>query len=272
MDIKLLEGFEHFLAIEDDNLSKTIAILAEDYQLVLDLDRLYNSCLNIILPGESNIMVPAFLHLISHQEFYGGMASFLRLHKTQSFRCLRAALDSAFTAYYLLKNPDKTEIYLNKSQNSAAWDNLFRNIKATVKNNQNVFPLAVGLPEIYDLCSKFAHADPEGIFHKYFMNKQEKRLYAQYFDFEKKTDDYKKWFAFLLFYFFKVFLIYWHEMLKDKAGKRKKEIQYLVKEYKVRINDFRARYPLRLSRTFRDSNGGMVPESPGISADEGVSL
>jgi hypothetical protein len=244
MEMKFLEGFEHYLAIENDNRSKTPAILAEYYPLVIELDNLYNSCLSIALPAESNIMIPAFLHLISHQEFYCGMASFLRLHKTQSFRCLRAALDSTFTAYYLLKNPDKTEIYLDKNGNSSDWDNLFRNIKTTIKNNQKIFPLAAGLPDIYDLCSKFAHADPEGIFHKYFVNKQEKRLYAQYFDFEKNTGDYRRWFAFLLFYFLKVFLIYWHEMLKNRAGKKKHEIEFMIKEYKTKINDFRRTYPV----------------------------
>lgn len=243
MDIKFLEGFEHYLEVEDDNLSKTIAILAEEYPLLLELDHLYNSCLNISLPSDSNIEIPAFLHLISHQEFYGGMAAFLRLHKTQSFRCLRAALDSTFTAYYLLKYPDKTEVYMERGKNSSAWENLFRNIKATIKNNKNIFPLAAGLPEIHDLCSKFAHADPEGIFHKYFMDKGEKRLYAQYFDFEKTIGEYKKWFVFLLFYFFKIFLIYWGEMLKSQAGKRKKEIEYLVGEYKLKIKDLRRRYP-----------------------------
>jgi hypothetical protein len=244
VEIKFLEGFEHYLAIEDDNLSKTVDILAPDYSLVLELDNLYNSCLSIKLPSDSNIVIPAFLHLISHQEFYGGMAAFLRLHKTQSFRCLRAALDSTFTAYYLLRNPDKTEIYVDKSINPSAWENLFRNIKAIIKNNRNIFPLAVGLPQVHDLCSKFAHADPEGIFHKYSVDKEEKRLYAQYFDFERTSDDYKKWFAFLLFYFYKVFLIYWHEMLKNRAGKGKKEIQYLIKEFKVKMDDFRKRYPV----------------------------
>ncbi len=244
MDIKLLKGFEHYLSIEHDNLSKTISVLDEDYRLVLGLDDLYNSCLNITLPNDPNIMIPAFLYLISHQEFYCGMASFLRLHKTQSFRCLRAALDSTFTAYYLLKNPDKTDIYVDKNQNSSTWESLFRNIKATVKNNQKVFPFAVGLPKVHDLCSKFAHADPEGIFHKYLMDKQGMKLHAQYFDFERNPEDYKKWFAFLLFYFFKVFLIYWNEMLKTNAGKRKREIEYLIKEYKIRINEFKKIYPL----------------------------
>jgi len=245
MDIKSLEGFEHFLEIEEDNFSKTVAILGDDYPLVLDLDNLYNSCLSISLPSDENIMISAFLYLISHQEYYTGMSSFLRLHKTQSFRCLRAALDSTFTAYYLMKNPERAEIYLEKKGKSRVQDNLFRNIKATIRNNQKVFPLAAGLLEIYDICSKFAYADPEGIFHKYFMDKKEKRLYAQYFDFEKTPDDYRKWFAFLLFFFFKIFLIYWHEMLKPRAGRRKGEIEQMIKEYRASINDFRKRYPLK---------------------------
>jgi len=245
MGMKLLEGFEDYLTVENGNLSKTLAILAEDYSLLLDLDNLYNSCLYITLPADSSIMIPAFLHLVTQQEFYAGMTSFLRLHKTQSFRCLRAAFDSTFTAYYLLKNPHKTETYVNKNKNPATWESLFRNMKAIIKNNPKVFPLAAGLPEIYDLCSKFAHADPEGIFHRYFISRHEKRLYAQYFDFEKTPDDYRRWFGFLLFYFFKVFLIYWHEMLKDRAGKSKKEMQHGISEYKIQINDFRKRYPLR---------------------------
>jgi hypothetical protein len=245
MDIKSLEGFEHYLAVENDNLSNGTAILGNDYQLVFDLDNLFDVCLNITLPENSNFEISAFLYLITHQEFYCGTASFLRLHKTQSFRCLRAALDSTFTAYYLLKNPDKIETYLDKSRNGASWDNVFRNIKPIIKNNRKIFPLAVGLTDIYDLCSKFSHADPEGILHKYFMNKEEKRLYAHYFDFEKTSTDYKKWFAFFSFYFFKIFLIYWHEMLKKEAGKRKKSIEYLIREFRLKVNDFRRRYALR---------------------------
>ena len=173
------------------------------------------------------------------------MASFLRLHKTQSFRCLRAALDSAFTAYYLSKNPDKIEIYLDKSKNYANWENVFRNMKPVIKNNRKIFPLAAGLTEIHDLCSKFAHADPEGILHKYFMSKEEKRLYAHYFDFEKTPSDYRKWFTFFSFYFYKIFLIYWHEMLKKEAGGKKKEIEYLIRQYKFRIDDLRKRFAMR---------------------------
>jgi hypothetical protein len=246
MVMNLLKGFEHYLAIENDNLSKNIAILEKDLHLILDLDNLYNVCLSIPLPDDPNLRIPAFLSLISHQEFYSGMAAFLRFHKAESFRCLRAALDSTFTAYYLLKYPDEINSYLDKSGNTQKWETLFRNIKLTIKNNQRDFPLAVGLPGIHDLCSKFAHADPEGIFHRYFEDKKEQRLYVHYFDYDKTPNDYKKWYAFILFSFYKIFLIYWNEMLSERAGKKKREIRHLIKEYKAKIYIFRKKYPLLL--------------------------
>lgn len=243
--MKPLKGFEHYLSIEDANVSRSIELLNEDYQLVMDLDNLFDLCLKITLPDNPNLRVSAFLSLISHQEFYAGIAAFLRFHKTQSFRCLRSALDSTFTAYYLLKNPDASDIYLEKSRNPSRWEELFRNIKSTIKMNQKTFPLAAGLPEIHDLCSKFAHADPEGILHRYFMDKVEKRLGAHYFDYAQTHDEYRKWFAFFLFYFFKVFLIYWNEMFRTRAGRDKKAIEYLVRKYKTRIGEFRKKYPFR---------------------------
>jgi hypothetical protein len=245
MDIKPLRGFEHYLEIGDDHVDKHIVLLGENYQLIAELDDLFTNCLNIPLPDDSNLAIPAFLNLISHQEFYAAMASFLRLHKTQSFRCLRAALDSTFTAYYLLKNPDQTGLYINRSGDRTAWEKIFRTIKVTIKHNQKIYPLAAGLPGIYDLCSKFSHADPEGIFHKYFMDKKQSRLYVQYFDFERTSDDYRKWYIFLLFSFFKIFLIYWNEMLKSRAGKMKRDIDVLIRDYRSKINILRRKYPVR---------------------------
>jgi hypothetical protein len=245
MSPSVIRGFEHFLSIENDNFSKNIATLDKDYALILDLDNIYCSSVTITLPDDDNLMIPAFLYLISHQEFYYGMASFLRLHKTQSFRSLRVALDSTFTAYYLLKNPDDIGLYLNRSTNSPQWEKVFRNIKLTIRNNQKQFPSAAGLLQVHDLCSKFAHADPAGILHKYFMDREQKILHVNYFDYEDSPHDYKKWFAFFLFYFFRVFLVYWNEMLTKNAGGRKKEILQLVKDFKGRIMELRTAYPLR---------------------------
>lgn len=242
--MRQLSDFSEYLEIESQNLERAVAILGEDYRFVSDLDNLYGTCVNIPLPDNPDLMIPAFLFLISHQEYYCSVASFMRLHKTGSFRCLRAALDSTFTAYYLLKNPDRTESYVHKGEDPSTWDYLFRNIKATIKNNKKIFPLATGLPEVHDLCSKFAHADPEGIFHKYLMDKKELKLQVQYFDYDDTPGDFKRWYTFFIHNFFKIFLIYWHEMLKKEAGKLKKDINNLVKEYKSNITDLRKHYPL----------------------------
>ncbi|MCG2722013.1 MAG: hypothetical protein L6290_08375 [Thermodesulfovibrionales bacterium] len=239
-----IKDFEHFLMIEQKNLFHNISGLEKDYDLILDLDRLYLSSLNVTLPEDSNIMIPAFLYLISHQEFYYGMASFLRLHKTQALRCLRVALDSTFTAYYLLKNPEETDSYLQKKEDVFQWEKLFRNIKMTIRNTQNKFPLVVGLTEVHDFCSKFAHADPDGIFHKYYMDIDKKILRAEYFDYDKNHDEYKKWFVFFLFYFFRIFMIYWNSMLKNSAGGMRKEIAGLTKDFRNRIDELRKKYPL----------------------------
>jgi hypothetical protein len=245
MSPSVITGFEHFLAIEHDNVSKNLSTLGDDYTLILDLDTIYGSCVSITLPDDDNLMMPAFLYLISHQEFYYGMASFLRLHKTQSFRSLRVALDSTFTAYYLLKNPDDIGLYLSRNTHSPQWEKVFRNIKLTIRNNQKNFSYAAGLPQVHDLCSKFAHADPAGILHKYFRDKDQKILHVNYFDYENFPDEYKKWFAFFLFYYFRVFLVYWNEMLTKNAGGMKKEIMHLIKDFKGRMKELRSTYPFR---------------------------
>lgn len=245
MSPRVIRGFEHFLSIEEENVAKNVAALDDDYSLILDLDNIFCACVTITLPDDENLMIPAFLYLISHQEFYYGMASFLRFHKTQSFRSLRVALDSTFTAYYLLKYPEEIELYLNRDSNSSQWERVFRNIKLTIRNNHKKFPYAAGLLQVHDLCSKFAHADPAGILHKYFMDKDQKILHVNYFDYENSPHEYKKWFAFFQFYFFRVFLVYWNEMLIKNAGGMKKEIMFLIKNYKVKIKELRSAYPLR---------------------------
>jgi hypothetical protein len=245
MSPSVIRGFEHFHEIENDNTGKNLSVLGDDYALILNLDTIYCSCVTITLPDDENLMMPAFLYLISHQEFYYGMASFLRLHKTQSFRSLRVALDSTFTAYYLLKNPDDIGLYLSRSTHAPEWERVFRNIKLTIRNNQKKFPSAAGLLQVHDMCSKFAHADPAGILHKYFMDRDRKILHVNYFDYENSPQEYKKWFSFFLFYYFRVFLVYWNEMLKKNAGGMQKEITQLIKDFKGKMKELRSTYPFR---------------------------
>lgn len=245
MSPSVIRSFEHFLEFELENVAGNMAMLEKDYSLIQDLDHIFCSCVAITLPDDEQMMMPAFLYLISHQEFYYGMASFLRQHKTQSFRSLRVALDSTFTAYYLLKHPDEIPLYVNRSTHDPQWERVFRNIKMTIRNNQKTFPHAAGLISVHDLCSRFAHADPAGILHKYFLDKEKKILHVNYFDYESSSRDYKTWFAFFLFYFFRVFLIYWHEMLIKHAGPMKKELLHMIKDFKSKVRRLRDIYPLR---------------------------
>lgn len=246
MSPSVIRGFEHFLEIENDNKEKNLTVLGDDYALIPALDHIYSSCVSITLPDDNTLMMPAFLYLISHQEFYYGMASFLRLHKTQSFRSLRVSLDSTFTAYYLLENPDEIGLYLSKSTHSPEWERVFRNIKLTIRNNQKKFPYVTGLLQVHDLCSKFAHADPGGIAHKYVMDREKKILHVNYFDYENSPSEYKKWFIFFLFYYFRVFLVYWNEMLRKYADGMKSEITSLIKDFRGKMKELRSAYPLQL--------------------------
>ena len=193
-------GFTHFVGIEEENVLMSIANLGEDYFLIHNLDILYMSCCDLKIDNE-NLKIPAFLYLITHSEFYFGMISFLRLHQSKAFCSLRTALDSAFTAYYLLKNPEKTSVYLSKinGAKNPEWNKIFRNIKNTIKNKIDYFPLAKGLPQIHEFCSIYAHSDALGILHRYNIDKEKSRLEAKYFDYEPTVEDYKKWLAYLLF-------------------------------------------------------------------------
>ncbi|GEM_PF-1059990 len=246
MHPNVIQGFGHFLSSEHVHIEQSVAMLRDDYGLIVDLDNIFSSCLTITLPDDESLMIPAFLYLISHQEFYYGMASFLRLHKTQTFRSLRVALDSTFTAYYLLKNPEESELYLNRDSAPARWERIFRNIKLTLRNDSRAFPYAAGLLQVHDLCSRFAHADPAGILHKYHMDRTQKRLHVHYFDYERSPDDYRKWFAFFQFYFFRVFLVYWNQMLSRYAGTLKKEIAHAIGEYRNRVTILRDTHPIRI--------------------------
>lgn len=192
-----IRGFTHFMGVEEENVIINIANLGGDFFLIHNLDNLYISCFNLKPISEKSLKMPIFLYLITHNEFYCAMSSYLRMHKSKSFRSLRAAIDSTFTAYYLLKHPDKVEVYLSKiiGEKKPEWDKIFLNIKRTIKNDIKEFPLAEDLSEIHAFCSIYAHSDALGILHKYNIDEKRSRLEAKYFDYETNIEDYKKWFV-----------------------------------------------------------------------------
>ena len=241
----------HYLGIEEENVLKNITNLGEEFLLIPNLDILYRTCFDLQPINKPELKIPAFLFLNAHIEFLLGMASFLRLHQSKTFLSLRIALDCSFTSYYLLKHPDKREVYLSPifekddSKLINEWNKIFRNIKRTIEKDIDNFPEAKDLPKIHDFCSKYAHADALGIMPRYNEDKKKLILEAQYFDYEPTPEDEKKWLGALLFGFFRIFLVFWNEMFKQRAGDKLKEIENRIVQYQKRLSLFRERYPLR---------------------------
>ena len=245
MQTEPVRNINHFVGIEEEYLLTSIENLGDDFFLIHNLDELYITGRYLNPINKECLKIPTFLYFITHSEFYTGMASFLRLHISKSFTSLRLALDCTFTAYYLLKYPDKVDVYLSKikEEPNPEWRKIFFNIKRTIKEDINNFPQAKGLTEIHEYCSIHAHSDVIGILHRY--SEDEGGLGAKYFDYEKNTDDYKKWLACLLTAFLNIYSIYWDEIFKYNAGENMKVMKYKISEYQKKLNIFRDKYPLR---------------------------
>lgn len=259
MSTKPISDLIHFFGIEESNLLGNIANLGEDYFLIHNLDILYQSCTKLKPIDEQRLKIPLFLYLIVHGELYNTVSSYLRIHKSISFRCMRSALDCAFTSYYLLKRPEKIDVYLSKltededKEMEKEWNKTFLNIKRTIKNNIKDFPLAKSLPEIHEFCSIYSHSDALGILHRYHEDKESSMLQAKYFDYEKKHDDFHRWFGRVLVTYFNIFLIYWQEVFIHKAENKVHEIEHKIKEFQKRLRIYTEKYPFDKSETANDN-------------------
>lgn len=244
-----IHDFLHYLSIEEENLLKSMMNFGEDAFLVHNLDELFKFCFDLSPINDSKFKIPAFLYTNVHREFYVAVASFFRLASSKSFNCLRCAIDSTFTAYYLMQYPDKAEVYLSKviGVDNAEWNKIFRNIKETVKKDKTNFPLAEQLPEIHEFCSIHSHADAVGIMHRYMEDREELKIGGKYFDYENNIEDYKKWFGCLMLGFFKLFLIFWSAVFKDYTGEKLSLFQGKIISYQQHLESYIKKYPLRNS-------------------------
>ncbi len=258
MSIKSISDLTHFFGIEETNLLANIANLGEDYFLIHNLDMLYQSCTKLKPIDESRLKIPLFLYLIIHGELYNAVSSYLRTHKSISYRCMRSALDGAFTSYYLLKKPEKIDIYLSKlsedqdKEKNKEWKKIFLNIKRTIKSNIKTFPFAEGLPEIHEFCSIYSHSDALGILHRYYDDRENDMLQAKYFDYHQNTDDFHKWFGRLLVTFFNIFLIFWQEIFIHRAENKLSQIERNISEFQKRLKIYTEKYPVDTAES--DSN------------------
>lgn len=239
----------HFLGIEESNVLGNMANLGEHFFLIHSLDRLYHSCMNLRPIDDKKLKIPLFLYLIVHSEFYNAISSYLRTHKSISFRCMRSALDCVFTSYYLLKKPEKLDVYLSKldeNGNTALakeWNKTFLNIKRTIKDNLVEFPLAKGLPEIHEFSSLYSHSDAVGILHRYQEDKESAMLQAKYFDYETKHSDFHKWLGCVLVTYFNIWLLYWQEVFIHRADKELKNIEKLILLFQQELKTYTVKYP-----------------------------
>ncbi|MDD5358606.1 MAG: hypothetical protein PHX80_05645 [Candidatus Nanoarchaeia archaeon] len=244
-----IRDFIHFLGIEQENQIKSSVNLGEYFFLIHNLDILYKEALKIKVDKKEH-KIPAFLFLNVHRELYLSMTNFLRLHKGKSFCNLRSAIDSTFTAYYLLKNPDKENVYKANiklgSEEEAEWDAIFRNIKATIKKNITDFPLAKELIEIHEFCSIFEHSDALDVLGRYVEDKEKMTLEANYFDYEETDDSYKKWLIKILFSYFMIFGLFWAEFFKERAPEEiSRVINIKAKTYQTKLDELRKRFPVK---------------------------
>jgi hypothetical protein len=255
MSTKPISDLIHFFGIEASNLLGNIANLGEDYFLIHNLDILYQSCTKLKPVDEQRLKIPLFLYLIVHGEFYNAVSSYLRLHKSISFRCMRSALDCSFTSYYLLRKPEKLDVYLSKlaeddnKEMEKEWNKTFLNIKRTIKDNIKDFPLAKGLPEIHEFCSIYSHSDALGILHRYHEDKESGMLQAKYFDYEKNHDDLHRWLGIVLTTYFEIFLIYWQEVFIHRAENKLHGIEKIIAEFQNRLKSYTEKYPFDISDT-----------------------
>jgi len=242
----------HFFGIEEENKIKNCVNLGADFWLIPNLDILYNKVLECIISKKEQ-EIPFFLFLNTHREFYLAMANFLRGHYTKSFCNLRAAIDSVFTAYYLLKFPEKKDIYLAKiSSDSVAkkeWNEIFRNIKATVnKDIGSYHPVVKNLVAMHEWCSVYSHADALVVLTRCHEDKDESLLKAAYFDYEDTEHEYKQWLGVLLNGFFEIFSLFWEILFKIQASAEiTKNLNFRGAKYREALQGFLKKYPVESS-------------------------
>ena len=253
MSTNTISDIIQFFGIEKSNMLGNIANLGEHFFLIHNLDLLYQSCTELRPIDDRSLKMPVFLYLIVHAEFYNSISSYLRLHKSISFRCMRSALDSAFTSYYLLKKPEKLDVYLSKLADDKnkemvkEWNKTFGNIKRTIKDNIEEFPLAKGLPEIHGFCSLYSHSDALGILHRYHEDKESGMLLAKYFDYDKNPDDFHKWLTCVLVTYFNIWLLYWREVFINIADNKRNEIEKKIVEFQNNLKSYTEKYPFEIS-------------------------
>lgn len=211
--------FFDYLGAEEKNILSSVFNYKNEISLFLTLDEIYQNPLSrMVLPQEKDVVAKLFLFV--HFYLYFSTSCLLRCHLSECLTAVRKAIDASLSAYKIIVEPKSGEKYLER-------DKSFLFIKNTIQrenknNSPPKYPLAIALINIHEACSEFgSHADISSFFHRFEIKEvsgetKEQHLF-HYFQFPRKTEEFKYYFIATLqaFYLmFKIFKIFLDENLK----------------------------------------------------------
>jgi len=107
-----------FISAEHNNEMVSIANLKHELGFLQELDEIYLELRKAFSINANNDLhcIVATLYLQAHNEYYIGLAQFLKSHLGKSFISLRISIETAFLAYYFTNNPKNIRDYMNQKK------------------------------------------------------------------------------------------------------------------------------------------------------------
>jgi hypothetical protein len=163
-----------YLGAEETNLLVSINLCKRDMDFFPKLDGLFQEPLKHIdlkiknraelTNDDRHRMTVLTLYLYVHYHLYSALSTMLRCHLSDALAQTRKAIDAAFTAVRLIREPATLNDYLERHAD-------YRNIKRTVaeanKKQATEYPDTGPLVEMHEICSQFgSHADVSSFIHR----------------------------------------------------------------------------------------------------------
>lgn len=168
-----------YIGVEEQQLLTSIIKLGETLDILKELDIIYQAQLPLAIQYTDDQQflfdfAHSWLSRFVHTHLYISSINLFRLHISECFASMRAAIDATLSAYVITKEPNRTAEYI-KFNNKRR--NIFLNIKKYVKgqNDEDAskYPLAPPLLASHEMCSQFgAHADFASSFNRLQMIKE----------------------------------------------------------------------------------------------------
>lgn len=163
-----------YLGVEETNLLVSMNLCKRDMDFFPKLDGLFQEPLKYIdlkvknraelTHDDKYRMTVLTLYLYVHYHLYSAFSTMLRCHLSDALSQTRKAIDAAFTAARLIREPATLKDYLDRHAD-------YRNIKRTVsdanKKQETEYPDTGPLVEMHGICSEFgSHADVSSFIHR----------------------------------------------------------------------------------------------------------